>query len=84
AIDVYPDSHFDVIIVDGRARPSCIKHALPKLKPGGWLLVDNSDRSYYLEPFSFDKTDWKVLTFEGPAPFMKGFSRTTLLQKRHR
>jgi hypothetical protein len=81
AIDVYPDNHFDVIIVDGRARPSCIKHALPKLKPNGWLVVDNSDRSYYLAPFSFDTTGWKVLTFEGPVPFMKGFSRTSLFQK---
>ena len=83
AIDSYPDNHFDVIIVDGRARPSCIKHALPKLKRNGWLVVDNSDRSYYLEPFSFGKNDWKVLTFEGPVPFMKGFSRTTLFQKLH-
>jgi hypothetical protein len=81
AIDPYPDLHFDVIVVDGRVRPSCIKHALPKLKKNGWLLLDNSDRSYYLEPFSFNKPDWKTFTTEGPVPFLKHFSRTTLFQK---
>ncbi|HTI90994.1 MAG TPA: hypothetical protein VL727_10425, partial [Puia sp.] len=42
SIDRYPDSHFDIIVVDGRARPSCIKHSIPKLKRDGWLVVDNS------------------------------------------
>lgn len=82
SIDTYPDGHFDIIVVDGRARPSCIRHALPKLKKDGWLLIDNSDRSYYLEPFSFEKPDWKTYTLDGPVPFMKEFSRTSLFQKR--
>jgi hypothetical protein len=81
AIDMYPDRHFDVIVIDGRARPSCILHSLPKLKKGGWLLIDNADRSYYLAPFPFKRPDWKIHTFDGPVPFMKGFSRTSLLQK---
>ena len=31
-IDQFPDNYFDIIIVDGRARPSCIQQGIPKLK----------------------------------------------------
>lgn len=47
SIDEYPDGYFDLILVDGRARPSCILHSIPKLKSGGLLVVDNAERSYY-------------------------------------
>ncbi|MBW8459400.1 MAG: hypothetical protein K0M58_13305 [Thiobacillus sp.] len=46
-IDDYPDGSFDLVTVDGRARPSCALRALPKIKDGGWLLVDNMERSRY-------------------------------------
>lgn len=47
-IDEFPDRHFDLVLVDGRARPSCILHAAPKVKPGGLLVLDNADRDYYV------------------------------------
>jgi hypothetical protein len=47
-IDAFPDSYFDVVLVDGQARPSCIKHAYPKVKPGGMLILDNADVPEYL------------------------------------
>ncbi len=80
-IDKYPDAFFDIIVVDGRARPSCIDHSLSKLKTGGFLVVDNSERAYYLSPFKFDKQSWKIWKFAGPVPYMKGFSETTILKK---
>ncbi len=43
-IDSFPDENFDVVVVDGRARPSCILHSLKKIKRGGYLVVDNSER----------------------------------------
>lgn len=46
-IDQYPDEHFDFVIVDGRARVECGKHAIPKLKSGGFLVLDNSERPRY-------------------------------------
>lgn len=46
-IDDYPDGSFDLVTVDGRARPSCALRALPKIKNGGWLLVDNMERARY-------------------------------------
>jgi len=47
-IDEFPDAHFDLVLVDGRARPSCIRHAAPKVKRGGVLVLDNADRDYYV------------------------------------
>jgi hypothetical protein len=56
-IDQFPDNYFDVISIDGRARPSCIKHAIPKLKKGGWLLLDNAERDYYNPAIELLKPD---------------------------
>lgn len=80
-IDTYEDHSFDVIIVDGRARPSCIRHSLPKLKKGGYLVVDNSERKYYLANFSFDKHKWRKWTFYGAVPYNLDFSETTIFKK---
>lgn len=70
-IDQYPDASFDLVIVDGRARPSCIKHAIPKIKKGGIMLVDNADREYYLQPFPElnDRSKWEQKSFTGHTPF---------------
>lgn len=46
-VDRYPDATFDLVIVDGRARVNCAIRALPKVKPGGMLLLDDSDRPRY-------------------------------------
>lgn len=46
-IDQYPDNSFDLILIDGRARVKCGKHAIPKLKKGGLLVLDNSERPRY-------------------------------------
>lgn len=80
-IDGYPDGYFDIIAVDGRARPSSIAHAIKKLKTGGWLLVDNTEREYYLAPFNFDRQSWKTYVFYGAVPYMHHFSETTILKK---
>ena len=41
----YPDNHFDLVFVDGEAssRGWCLQNAMSKLKPGGIMLVDNSN-----------------------------------------
>ena len=49
AIDNYPDQSFDLVLVDGRARMACVKRALAKIKPGGALILDNSDRPAYAQ-----------------------------------
>jgi hypothetical protein len=47
AIDGYPDHSFDLVLVDGRARVACVKRAIEKIKPGGAIMLDNSDRPAY-------------------------------------
>jgi predicted O-methyltransferase YrrM len=43
-IDQYPDKSFDLVAVDGRDRIECVRHAISKVKPGGYLLLDDSHR----------------------------------------
>lgn len=47
SIDCYPDESFDLVLVDGRSRATCILHARPKIKPHGYLMLDNSERPQY-------------------------------------
>jgi hypothetical protein len=70
SIDLFPDSYFDLVFVDGRARPSCIMHSMSKIKKYGMLLVDNTDRVYYTKSFPelFDKNKWSETIFAGHFP----------------
>ncbi len=43
AILDFPDASLDFVVVDGWYRPVCARAALPKLKLGGILLIDNTD-----------------------------------------
>lgn len=45
AIDEVADSSLDFVVVDGWCHPVCARSALWKLKPGGVLLIDNTDWS---------------------------------------
>jgi len=65
AIQDYPDEYFDFIIVDGRARTECVFVNLRKLKTGGLLILDNSERSRYDLVFSSLKKWDSVNTTNG-------------------
>jgi hypothetical protein len=41
----HPDASFDVALVDGIERARCIALALRKVRPGGWIYLDNSDKT---------------------------------------
>lgn len=56
-IDNFVDNYFDLILVDGRDRVKCIESSIPKLKSGGWLVLDNSEREYYQRGIDLMK-DW--------------------------
>ena len=77
AVDDYPDESFDLVSVDGRARTACVLAARSKVKPGGLLLLDNSDRPQYgaatdaLSPF-------ERLDFRGIAPYATEVTQTTI------
>jgi hypothetical protein len=77
AIDAHPDDSFDLVVVDGRARPSCIFHAREKVRPGGVMLVDNSERPRYVPGLELLE-GWSRRDFAGPMAFYAGFSTTSI------
>jgi hypothetical protein len=83
-IDVYGDNYFDFILIDGRSRPSCIMHSIKKIKDGGYLILDNSDRTYYLENFSeiFKAKFESVIDHFGACPYSKQFTKTSIWRKK--
>jgi FkbM family methyltransferase len=82
AIEQYADNYFDVVLIDGRARPSCFRHAIAKVKFGGYIVLDNAEREQYAwveeaaEKLGFEKRD-----FWGPGPYNRYFWRTIFLRK---
>lgn len=80
SIDAFPDKSFDLVFIDGRARPSCIYHALDKVRPGGVLMLDNSERDYYLAGKEL-LVDWKRIDFFGPGPYGRYFWQTSVWKR---
>lgn len=67
-IDPFSDDFFDVVLIDGRARPSCIKHSVAKVKHGGLLILDNSDRAYYTQKTAPLLQGFREQIFFSPLP----------------
>lgn len=67
AIAGYPDEYFDVVVVDGRERVRCFEHAMPKVRPGGLLVLDDSQRPKYAKAFTLAQA-WRAATFQGLTP----------------
>jgi hypothetical protein len=42
-LSAFPESSFDFVLVDGTQRAACVQAILKKLKPGGWVYLDNTD-----------------------------------------
>ncbi len=82
-IHQFPESFFDVVLVDGRARPSCIFESFSHLKRGGLLVVDNMERDYYhtaarelfAQKFTTELAGCK------PIPYSQDFVNTMILKK---
>ena len=81
SINRFPDEFFDVIVVDGRARPSCMLNSIPKLKPGGFLILDNSNRHYYLQEVAPQLIGWNSKTFFGTVRGLLHSEQTTVYVK---
>lgn len=80
SIDSFPDESFDLVFIDGRARPSCILHAVPKIKSGGFLLLDNSERGNYSVGEDLLK-GWERIDFFGVGPIDTYPWQTTVWKK---
>lgn len=58
------DNSLDLVIVDGRARVECVRAAKSKVRPGGRLLLDDSDRPRY-EGAHASMADWPETRITG-------------------
>ena len=67
-IDSFPNCHFDVILKDGRAHPSCLKHSVREGKTGGWVVPDNASGSRYLENTGGYLVEFSCAEFYGAGP----------------
>lgn len=78
-IDQFPDASFDVVLIDGRARTSCLRHSVKKVKVGGLLIFDNAERPYYQPTLHRELTHFELVLNEfGPVPYSKTFSQTNI------
>jgi predicted O-methyltransferase YrrM len=64
-----PEGAFDLVVVDFLEAPTvnridCIRPAMKKVRPGGYLLLDDSDRPGYAEAFEL-MADWRFRRFTG-------------------
>lgn len=76
------ENNYDVIVVDGRNRVSCMLYSLPKLKPNGVIILDDSHRERYREGFELLKDKgFKEITITGIKPVSSSFAATTVFYK---
>lgn len=68
AVDQCEDRSLDLVLIDGRARADCLLRAASKVKPGGMLILDDSDRERYQEAQA-KLGDWERKAFWGIKPF---------------
>uniref|UniRef100_I2PZ43 Class I SAM-dependent methyltransferase n=1 Tax=Desulfovibrio sp. U5L TaxID=596152 RepID=I2PZ43_9BACT len=72
-LDFPPDS-LDFALIDGRARVACAYNAFCRIKPGGFLVLDNSEWEKYAPVFAA-VPGWERLDFEN------GVWRTSILRR---
>jgi hypothetical protein len=77
-IEDYPDRSFDVVVVDGRARPSCFEHGVSKVRDDGLLVFDNTNCDHYGPAMALAPEHFAFRRCPGPAPFLGHFTETSL------
>lgn len=79
SISKYKDKKFDLVSVDGRSRITCVREAYAKVKPGGLILLDNSERKEYFDAFLYlrDK-GCEQIDFFGLVGYETPLSQTTI------
>jgi len=69
AVEAFPDEHFDYVVVDGLFRDGTLLRSIPKLRGGGFLVLDNVN--WYLP--SDSEAPWSRSFEDGYAT--QGFAR---------
>lgn len=81
-ISNYSDNYFDIVLIDGRCRPSCIMHSYNKVKVGGLLVVDNAEREYYFTKTKQFFDNYKLVLCSYSALICTGHFTKTNIYKR--
>jgi Methyltransferase domain len=71
------DESFDLVIVDGRARVACVLAAKNKVRRGGMLLLDDSNREKYAA-VGQELRHWPMEVYRGLRPGGGGVSQTSM------
>lgn len=77
-IDSFSDGYFDVVMIDGRARPSCIMHSSRKVRPAGFLILDDAQRAHYAAQTQIYLQDFSRMEFYGVGPCSARMWRTDI------
>lgn len=88
AVEALPDAGFDLVVVDFLETPTVtridvLKPALKKLKFGGLLLLDDSDRPGYADAFEL-LARWRFRRFVGVKDGWPEACETGIFRKPHR
>lgn len=82
AIKEYGDKLFDMIIIDGRDRNECIKHVIPYLSDGGFVLLDDSWQAKFDNIFDyFLENGFRELSITGLKPGGMIVEKTTIFYR---
>ena len=76
AIDL-PGRMFDVVVIDGEWREACVLPAISRLRPGGFIILDNADRDHDAAD-ALRARDFFEIDFNGFGP-INGYTWTTAL-----
>jgi len=80
AVENVPDESLDLVLIDGRSRSAAVDAARNKVKPGGALVLDDSDRERY-QPAQQRLHGWRRKRFRGVKPFVVKPAETTVWLK---
>ena len=57
---------FDLALIDGRGRVRSIETAMPYIRPGGWIVLDNANRPRYEKAHQILAAEgWKTTALQG-------------------
>jgi predicted O-methyltransferase YrrM len=65
AIDEFGGGSFDVVIVDGRYRAECLHRGSSRVRPGGLLVLDDTDQRQLARLKKSSLPGWKTVSFTG-------------------
>jgi len=80
AISGETNGSLDLVIVDGRVRVECVRQAMPKVRPGGLLLMDDTDRARY-QPAIDLLSRWECHVFTGLKPGHRAPAQTSVWRR---